>query len=89
MAATGATVKVGKQGTTLATVTSGSASAAIPLSVGSNAITARGHRRGQHHDEDLHRDGDAGLRLRLVGDAHAGGNNGGLVRWGDWLRKLN
>ncbi len=34
-----ATVKVGKQGTTLATVTSGSASAAIALSVGSNAIT--------------------------------------------------
>ena len=39
VAATGATVKVGKQGTTLATVTSGSASAAIELSVGSNAIT--------------------------------------------------
>ena len=39
VAATGATVKVGKQGTTLATVTSGSASAAIPLSVGANAIT--------------------------------------------------
>ena len=39
VAATGATVKVGKQGTTLATVTSGSASAAIALSVGSNAIT--------------------------------------------------
>ncbi len=38
VAATGATVKVGK-GTSLATVTSGSASAAIPLSVGSNAIT--------------------------------------------------
>ncbi len=39
VAATGATVKVGKQGTTLATVTSGSPSAAIALSVGSNAIT--------------------------------------------------
>ena len=39
VAATGATVKVGKQGTTLATVTSGSASTAIPLDVGSNAIT--------------------------------------------------
>ncbi len=39
VAATGATVKVGKQGTTLATVTSGSASAAIALSVGANAIT--------------------------------------------------
>ena len=39
VAATGATVKVGKQGTTLATVTSGQPSAAIPLSVGSNAIT--------------------------------------------------
>ena len=39
VAATGATVKVGKQGTTLATVTSGSASAAIALDVGSNAIT--------------------------------------------------
>ena len=38
VAATGATVKVGK-GTSLTTVTSGSASAAIPLSVGSNAIT--------------------------------------------------
>ena len=34
-----ATVKVGKQGATLATVASGSASGAIPLSVGSNAIT--------------------------------------------------
>ena len=34
-----ATVKVGKQGTTLATVTSGQPSAAIELSVGSNAIT--------------------------------------------------
>ena len=39
VAATGATVKVGKQGTTLATVTSGQPSAAIPLTVGSNAIT--------------------------------------------------
>ena len=39
VAATGATVKVGKQGTTLATVTSGQPSAAIELSVGSNAIT--------------------------------------------------
>ena len=39
VAATGATVKVGKQGTTLATVTSGSASTAIALSVGVNAIT--------------------------------------------------
>ena len=38
VAATGATVKVGK-GTSLTTVTSGSASAAIPLTVGSNAIT--------------------------------------------------
>ena len=35
----GATVKVGKQGTTLTTVSSGSASGAIPLAVGSNAIT--------------------------------------------------
>ena len=35
----GATVKVGKQGATLATVASGSASGAIPLSLGSNAIT--------------------------------------------------
>ena len=34
-----ATVKVGKQGATLATVASGSESGAIPLSVGSNAIT--------------------------------------------------
>ena len=34
-----ATVKVGKQGGTLATVASGSESGAIPLSVGSNAIT--------------------------------------------------
>ena len=39
VAATGATVKVGKQGTTLATVTSGQASTAIALSVGVNAIT--------------------------------------------------
>ena len=39
VAATGATVKVGKQGTTLATVTSGQPSGAIPLSVGANAIT--------------------------------------------------
>ena len=38
VAATGATVKVGK-GTSLTTVTSGSASAAIPLTVGANAIT--------------------------------------------------
>ena len=38
VAATGATVKVGK-GTSLVAVTSGSASAAIPLTVGSNAIT--------------------------------------------------
>ena len=38
VAASGATVKVGK-GTSLTTVTSGSASAAIALSVGSNAIT--------------------------------------------------
>ena len=38
VAATGATVKVGK-GTSLVAVTSGSASAAIALSVGSNAIT--------------------------------------------------
>ena len=38
VAATGATVKVGK-GTSLATVTSGQPSAAIPLTVGSNAIT--------------------------------------------------
>ena len=35
----GATVKVGKTGTTLTTVTSGSASAAIALDVGDNAIT--------------------------------------------------
>ena len=39
VAISGATVKVGKQGTTLATVTSGQPSAAIALSVGSNAIT--------------------------------------------------
>ena len=38
VAATGATVKVGK-GTSLTTVTSGQPSAAIPLTVGSNAIT--------------------------------------------------
>ena len=36
-----ATVKVGKQGTTLATVTSGSASAAIALDVGSNTLVVR------------------------------------------------
>ena len=36
-----ATVKVGKQGTTLSTVNSGSASGEIALSVGANAITVR------------------------------------------------
>ena len=36
-----ATVKVGKQGTTLATVTSGMASSAIALSVGSNTLVVR------------------------------------------------
>ena len=36
-----ATVKVGRQGTTLATVTSGTASSAIALSVGSNTLVVR------------------------------------------------
>ena len=38
---TNATVKVGKQGTTLSPVTSGTASASIALNVGANAITVR------------------------------------------------
>ena len=33
----------------------------------------RGHRLGRHHEEDLHRDGDAGARHHLVGDADAAG----------------